>query len=313
MQQQISTRNLLIVHTAEEQDLADWIAIKELIERKAPDIEVRIAANRERNSSTARWQVRRPSLVFSPVRLFGFTPRGGALYRGHILGKDIQIRRLSAIGILTPKTAPLSFLRSFDPEEWGEYVVVKPNSLNSGAGVKLVRTSDLSARYQELIAGVDDQLIVEPYIDHSENGYPTSYRVMTMFGRALHCLHTRWDERRSPLDEIAADPDGTIASNSQAIGGRVMAICNDPEIISLGERAHQAFPECPVLGVDIVRESQSGRLYVLEVNPHGAVWHFSSAVGKKLDPELIRDLYAQFNALELAADLLIERTLAEAC
>jgi hypothetical protein len=39
----LPTRNLLILQTVPEQDPADWIAIKEIIERKAPDIEVRIA------------------------------------------------------------------------------------------------------------------------------------------------------------------------------------------------------------------------------------------------------------------------------
>src|ERR1700682_4781354 len=78
MQQSTPTRNLLIVQTAPEQNASDWIAIKQRIERNAPDIEVRIADNRHRNSVTARWQVRRPSLVFSPVRLIDFVPRGGA-------------------------------------------------------------------------------------------------------------------------------------------------------------------------------------------------------------------------------------------
>jgi hypothetical protein len=313
MQEQTPTRNLVMVQTADEQDPADWIAIKQIIERKAPDIEVRIATNRERNSATTRWQVRRPSLVFSPVRLFEFAPRGGALYRGYILGKDVQLRRLSSIGILTPKTAALSPLRSFDPQEWGEYVVVKPNNLNAGAGIKLVRTVELSARCEELIASTADQLIVEPYIDHCEEGYPTEYRVLTLFGRALYCARNRWGDLRPPLAEIAANPLGIIASNNTTMGGRVRSVCNDPEIIALGERAHRAFPECPVLGVDIVRESQSGRLYVLEVNPHGAVWHLSSANSKTYDPEYLRELYAQFNALELAADLLIQKTRAEAC
>jgi D-alanine-D-alanine ligase-like ATP-grasp enzyme len=97
------------------------------------------------------------------------------------------------------------------------------------------------------------------------------------------------------------------------MGGRIRSICNDPEIISLGERAHQAFPECPVIGVDIIRESSTGRLHVLEVNPHGAVWHLSSPLAKKMDRKHVRELYAQFNALDLAADLLIQKTRAEAC
>jgi hypothetical protein len=274
MQKPTPTRNLLIVQTAPEQDPSDWIAIKQRIERNAPDIEVRIANNihrnsvievgevgianhRHRNSVTAIWQIRRPSLVFSPVRLIDFIPRGGAVYCGHILGKDEQLRRLAAIGILTPRTATLSSVSSFDPKEWGEYVVVKPNNLNSGAGVKLVRTIDLSARYDELTAVFNDQFLVEPYIDHSEDGYPTEYRVLSLFGRALYCARNRWGDKRPPLAEIAADPLGIIASNNKTMGGRIRAICNDSEIISLGQRAHQAFPECPVIGVDIIREAKA--------------------------------------------------------
>jgi hypothetical protein len=313
MQTPTPTRNLLIVETAPEQDSSDWIAIKQRIERNAPDIEVRIANNRHRNSATARWQVRRPSLVFSPVRLIDFVPRGGAVYCGRILGKDEQLRRLSAIEILTPRTATLSSVSSFDPKEWGDYLIVKPNNLNSGNGVRLVCTIDLSARYDELTAIADDQFLVEPYIDHSEDGYPTEYRVLSMFGRALYCVRNRWGNKRPPLAEIAADPLGIIASNNKTMGGHIRSICNDPEIISLGQRAHKAFPDCPVIGVDIIRESQSGRLHVLEVNPHGAVWHFSSPFAKNLDPEYVRERYAQFNALDLAADLLIQKTRTDAC
>ncbi len=225
----------------------------------------------------------------------------------------MQLRRLSDIGISTPKTATFTSLRAYDPAEWGEYVIVKPNNANSGDGVKLVRTVDLAARHDELTAGVNDQLRVETYIDHSEDGYPSEYRVMSMFGRVLYCAQNRWGTRRPPLADIAADPSGIIASNGAAVGGHIRTLCNDPEIIALGERAHRAFPESPVIGVDIIRDSQSGRLYVLEANPHGAVWHLSSGFARKMDPVYARERYAQFNALDRAADLLIERTRAEAC
>ena len=92
------------------------------------------------------------------------------------------------------------------------------------------------------------------------------------------------------------------------MGGRVRSICDQPEVIALGERAHEAFPECPVLGVDIIRDRQSGRLYVLEVNPHGNVWHMSSLLAKKMDPKHVQDLYTQFNALDRTADVLIQKT-----
>jgi len=50
------------------------------------------------------------------------------------------------------------------------------------------------------------------------------------------------------------------------MGGHVRAICDDTAIAALGERTHEAFWECAILGLVIVRDTQSGRLYVLEVN-----------------------------------------------
>ena len=305
------TRNLLIVQTTPSQDPSDWIAVKERIESSAPDIEVRIATNRNPNSVTARWQVRRPSLVFSPVMLIGFVPRGGTVYCGYPYDKIEQVRRLRAIGAPTPRMEILSPASMFDPAEWGEYVIVKPSRLNKGIGVKLVRTVDVPARFDELTAIAQDRYLVQPFIDHSEDGCPTEYRVLSMFGRALYCARNRWGNRRPPLAEIAADPHGVIASNDKHMGGRVRAICNDSDVIALGESVHKAFPECPVIGVDIVREQQSGRLWVLEANPHGMVWHLSSSMLSKT-PEHKRELYAQFNALDRAADMLIQKTRAEA-
>jgi len=307
------TRNLVIVYTEHLQDHSDWVAVQERIERDAPDIEVRIVNNFHRNSVTARWQARRPSLVFSPIRLAEFVPRGGAVFCGRILGKDEQVRRLSSIGILAPKTETLSPTSSFDPLEWGEYIVIKPNNSNSGNGVKLVRSAGLSVRYAELTALANDQILVQPYIDHAEDGYPTIYRVLTVFGRALYCVMNRWASKRPPLAQIAADPSGVIATNSDVISSHVRALCNNPEIVALGERAHEAFPECPVLGVDIIRDIHTDKFYVLEVNPHGNVWHLSSSFARKVDPEYVRARYAQFNALDRTAELLIQKTRSDAC
>jgi hypothetical protein len=99
-----ASRNLLIVQTMPEQDPADWAAIKQIIDRKAPDIEVRISTNGQLSPKTAKWQVRRPSLVFSPVRLHD-SPRGGAVYCGRFLGKDVQLRHVRARAVL--RTKPL--------------------------------------------------------------------------------------------------------------------------------------------------------------------------------------------------------------
>ena len=303
-------RNLLIVQTVPFQDPSDWVTVKERVERAAPDIEVRIATNGQPNSATVRWQVGRPSLVFSPCPLIDFVPRGGAVYCGQPYDKYEQARRLRSISILTPRTEILSAVSSFNPTEWSDYVILKPRRGNQGKGVKLLRTVDVRAMLEEFSAIAPDRYLVQPFIDHCENGYPTTYRVLSMFGRVLYCRRNRWGNRRPPLAEIAADPHGVIASNDTQMGGHVRAICNDSDVIALGERVHEAFPECPLIGVDIIREQQTGRLWVLEANPHGCVWHFSSPL--PTTPEHRRELYAQFNGLDRAADLLIQKTRAEA-
>src|SRR5262245_14085160 len=313
MQRFEPTRNLLIVQNQSRQDPADWIAIQQRIVRDAPDIEVRIVDNGQPNSAIEPWLAQRPSLIFSACALVDFAPRSGAVFCGRPLAKNEQLRRLASIGIPTPKTAMFSPDDHFDPKVWGEYVIVKPNSNSyGGRHVKLVRTVSIQARYGELTADDERHFMVQQYIDHSENQYPTDYRVLTMFGRALYCGRNRWANKRPPLAEIAADPRGVIASNNKTMGGHVRSICNDTEIVALGERAHEAFPECAVLGVDVVRDTQSGRLYVLEVNPYGAVWHLSSSFAKRLDPEYFRARYTQFNALDRAADLLIKKTRSDA-
>src|SRR2546430_15364791 len=89
-------------------------------------------------------------------------------------------------------------------------------------------------RYAELTLNETREMVVQPYIEHSENGYPTEYRVLTLFGKVLYSARNRWGMPRRPLEEIAADPNGIIASNDKHFG-RVRTVSTDPDIIRLGE------------------------------------------------------------------------------
>ena len=193
-----------------------------------------------------------------------------------------------------------------DSAQWG----VRDRETNrrrEGPGGYLVQTTDLSTRYSELTLNDTRTMVVQPYIEHSEKGCPTSYRVLTLFGRVLYSARNRWAVARQQLEEIAANPNGIIASNDGSFG-RLRTVWNDAEIIALGERAASAFPECPVLGVDVVRDLDTNKLYVLEVNPAGRVWHFSSPLAmNRFTAEYRADLYAQFGALDRIAELLIDR------
>ena len=108
MQKFEPTRNLLIVQDQTLEDPADWIVIKQRIVRDAPDIEVRIVDNRQPNSAIEPWLAQRPSLIFSASGRADFAPRSGAVFCGHLVAKNEQMRRLASIGIPTPKTAIFS-------------------------------------------------------------------------------------------------------------------------------------------------------------------------------------------------------------
>jgi hypothetical protein len=304
--------NLLIVHTYGEEDISDWLEIKRRIEEPAPDIEVRIAVNGAGNSVTRRWQVTRPSLVFSACRLWNFRPKGGTVYAGRRFTKIEQVERLAGKGLPVPRSTQLTRDIVLDPLLWGRYVIAKPLVGQSGYGVRLVPTRDVAARFAELTRDGKIEMAIQTYIEHTEDDFPTEYRVLTMFGTVLYAARNRWGKPRRSLEQIASDPNGIIASNSKEYG-RERQVWNDPEIIALGERAHSAFPEVAVLGVDVLRETNTGRLYVLETNPGGFTWHLSSGLAEKtFAPEHIRAIYQQFDALERAAQLLIEKTRAEA-
>jgi hypothetical protein len=306
-------RNLLIMHTPGFQDISDWAEVKHRIEERASDIAVRIATNGAANSVTRRWQVSLPSLVFSPIALRVYKPKGGAVYCGREIDKLDQIERLARGGLPVPLTSKLTPCLSLEPAHWGRYAVVKPLLGRQGDAVHLVQTEKVAARYAELTRNGTRDMLIQPYIEHTENGYPTEYRVMTLFGNVLYSARNSWAmPRTSTLEEIANDPQGLIASNSKQFG-RARMVWSDAEIISLGEKAHAVFPEIPVLGVDVVRDTKSKQLVVMEVNPKGDTWHLSSLLNKNFFTERhTRDLYTQFGALDRVAQLLIEKTRAEA-
>ena len=306
------TRNLVILHTPGNEDVADWIAVKSRIDSRAPDIDARIAGNHLRDEQIEAWQATRPSLVFAVCPLWRYRPPGGRIYAGQPMSKLEEHERLEAAGMPTPRTVRLRSDLDLDPAEWGDYVVVKPARGSFGRDVHLVATTDLARRYDAVNDPKDGVSIVQPFVEHVDGqGRPTTHRVLTFFGKALYAIRSRWSEPRGDVAEIAHDGQ-LLAANA---GGkeRLREILHDPEIVTLAERAASAVPEAPALGVDIIRETGTGRLFVLELNAAGTVWHLSSATAlARYSPKFRKKLYAQFDALDRIADLLIEKTRAEA-
>jgi hypothetical protein len=114
---------------------------------------------------------------------------------------------------------------------------------------------------------------------------------------AANSVTRRWQVSRpslvfSPIPLLAYQPRG-----GTVYAGRALSKLEIPEI--------------PVLGVDVVREAESKRLFIMEVNPKGDTWHLS-LLSKSLTEQQRRDRYEQFGALDVVARSLMEKTRADA-
>jgi hypothetical protein len=152
-------------------------------------------------------------------------------------------------------------------------------------------------------------MYAQRFVDTGANAH--SYRVMTVYGRPVYCSHSILLTPRPPLDPDGDEPiDLSIAANAD--GWRRVEQAYDSEVITAAVGAQRAFPDVPVLGVDLVRDVGSGAIYILEVNPSGYTWHISSNYSKKVQREHGLDYMGQFGALDIIADALIDATRREA-
>ncbi|MEE8106062.1 MAG: hypothetical protein V3T86_11055 [Planctomycetota bacterium] len=87
-----------------------------------------------------------------------------------------------------------------------------------------------------------------------------------------------------------------------------MTLIDDPDILAVARKAAAAMPEIPLHGIDLVRDIDTGEIFVLEVNPRGWTWHFSSKTGKLTQRKSNIDFAAQFDGLRKAAEVLIRVT-----
>ena len=105
---------------------------------------------------------------------------------------------------------------------------------------------------------------------------------------------------------------GPFASNTDPHFS-CMLVEHSNEVLAFARRAALALPRIPLLGLDIVREAGTGHLYVLEANPGGNTWHFSSKLAEEGRKEISREQrIEQMDAWGIAARVLAERTRAEA-
>jgi hypothetical protein len=307
-------RNLVLVHEPFVQDRADLEAIAREIDATAPDIEVFIPSNDAPSSTTRKQASRRPTLVYSPTELRSFRPLRGKIYAGALISKETQLRRLAGAGIPVPEFAVLCDNFKLDPDRFGPIVMVKPTELTShGVGMQMVSTADVAySRWRDhplVQAAGSSPMICQKFIDTGE--YPSHYRVLTLFGEPIFGFRALSTVRRPDLDSapevLAAGPFMAKHAHRQLI------VPIEQDVLNLARKTFDAISEVALHGVDIIREKDTSRLFVLEINPGGNTWSFSSKWAAVLKQQLdMPDLSAQFDAWKLSARVLVQRTRSEA-
>ena len=255
------------------------------------------------------WQRRAelPTALFAASRMTVDPRVRGARLIPVSLTKFEEIEALQHAGFPVPKSKLLTPDTQIDKSEWGPFTVIKPNKGSQGKGVRLVMTKDARWRDTSTLSrnhpwfGKD--LVAQRYIDTGP--FPACYRVMTVFGRRVYCSCSTSTVRTALNPVDFGDIGIPIAANTVH---RVRSLADDEDILALGEEIHAKLTHTPVMGIDIIREHETGKLYVLELNSSGNTWHISSDYIIKLEKEDGFHRIDQFGALNIIADAFIEAT-----
>ena len=302
-------RHLVIAHKPQRQSLADWTKIARHVSDIDPRIAVFVVDGRNSNSYTRRRAATLPTLLCSPGPLTAFRLLRGKVCSGRRIPKYEQMRLLAAARVPVPRTEILTPQLKLDPEDWGPRVAVKrAGAASSTRGtLQLFRTDRALA---SLAGDPSRPLLIQKFIDTGPKA--SMFRVVTLFGEPLYALAFR---NREPRDDLDVPEEGLVTASVVATPTNTseIAVVVDKQILELARAADTALPDVPLKACDIVRETGTGRLYVLDLNPEGGAWDQPLAdhpAGGQTP--LLRELVRQFDPARAAARALVQRTNAEA-
>ncbi len=308
---------LLVTHPDEGQDRLLPAVMRELRTAHS-DCRCRLVHDIQPRVKHRLWTLGRPTAVVSmrPISTWPdrrFAPEWGTRWQQAALDKLQECEQLEKAGLPVPRWVGLSERSQPDLSGFGDFVVVKPAHGSLGALVRVIRRTrtrwrPLEPRLHPLLGrtAVSDALLVQDYIHTGP--WPTSYRVGTVFGEPIYATRFVADRSRAPFAERPRDSKAfsgrTIVAGSR---GSVVDQEVPADVLALAERAHAAFPTVPLLGTDIVREHDTGKLFVLEVNAAGWTFHLTSPWRDRLLRQYGFDLRTQFGGAAAVARGLASR------
>jgi len=313
------THNLILLHHPDGQGRQDFEEITAKIKALAPEIDTHIVLHTARLEQSGLpeeiWT--RPTLTVAFRLSEGFRPKRGTMLSGRPINKFEQVKRFHEMGIPVPPTLAYPFGRQLRTDVWGSHVILKPSRMGMPSGARhtyLMRTERVADLAERLFPPQHPAraapLLVQRFIDTGE--HPANYRVLCLLGEPILCMEYKLKEPRPPLD--APDDvllNAPIASNTDGLYSHELVA--PPDVLAFARQVATSMPLIPLQGMDIIREVGTGKFYVLENNPGGNTWHFSSKMSVEGRKEITREQrIAQFGAWDIAARVLAERTLKDA-
>ena len=199
-----------------------------------------------------------------------------------------------------------------DKQVYGDWVVLKPENISStGKDVNMVPTKMIPLLIKEdfpedhLVH--QDSYLVQKFVKCGEN--PTHYRVLVFLDEVLYSRrsssHYPYINQNSDIKDLLKT---TVASNHHTY--RTVEPFVDLEVNAFALSVAKSFPNCPLFGIDIIRDNDTAKLYVLEANLGGNTWHFSSEIAKRggLTQAHRKAIIQQYNAWDRAAEALVRKT-----
>jgi hypothetical protein len=325
-------RNLIIIHRGPEY-AQDFTEIAQKIAAIDTTVAVYCADYRATQVMPENaWEL--PTLTVALTDGFKADIRRGTVLVNQSIHKPGQHRIFVQSGIPTPPAMRFVPGMKIDPIMFGEHVVIKPTSpamASYGRGIQLFRRRKLETMMIEdfpadhLIHRDRNGYLVQRFVDTGP--HLPLYRVVTLLGTPLYMWLGREKVPRPQRGESDTEIESyRITSNNGNFREIVLEV--EDEILDLATRVGLAFPSIPLLGIDIIRDCRTGKLFVLECNPGGNVWHFSSRLGagvrqrlggltlvgaKKAEVIGRRKLIDQIGAFDRSAEILVRKACDMAC